>query len=154
MIQNNYLGKNSNYLCTVCAKHAENLMPSPQQKCKTSAEVEHEEENTKNYVSGNNETLDTQCSSQDIPKSNGEQLVDRLIDYLANSCCSGVPYEKWVTLISLIVNKIVNRKIYNDSNSVALLYKVANALQYLNFSDYLANCDKCVFSRRFIRYCF
>ena len=51
MIQNNYLGKNSNYLCTPCAKHAENLMPSPQKKCKTSAEVEHEEENTKNYVS-------------------------------------------------------------------------------------------------------
>ena len=34
----------------VCAKHAENLMPSPQQKLKTSAEVsdnEHEEENSK-----------------------------------------------------------------------------------------------------------
>ena len=89
--------KNSIYLCTARAKHAENLMPSPQQKCKTSAEVEHEEENTKNYVSGNNETLDTQCSSQDIPKSNGEQLVDRLIDDLANSDCNGVPYEKWAT---------------------------------------------------------
>ena len=34
MIQNNYLDKNSNYLCTACAKHAENLIPSPQQKCK------------------------------------------------------------------------------------------------------------------------
>ena len=89
--------KNSIYLCTARAKHAENLMPSPQQKCKTSAEVEHEEENTKNYVSGNNETLDTQCSSQDIPKSNGEQLVDRLIDDLANSDCNRVPYEKWAT---------------------------------------------------------
>ena len=142
MIQNNYLGKNSIYLCTACAKHAENLMPSPQQKCKTSAEVEHEEENTKNYVSSNNENFDVQCSSQDIPKSNGEQLVDRLIDYLANSDCSGVPYEKWVTLISLIANKIVNRKIYNDGNSIALLYK--DALQHLNFSDYLANRDKCV----------
>ena len=108
----------------------------------------------KNYVSSNNENFDVQCSSQDIPKSNGEQLVDRLIDYLANSDCSGVPYEKWVTLISLIANKIGNRKIYNDSNSVTLLYKDANALQYLNFSDYLANRDKYVFSRRFIRYCF
>ena len=80
MIQNNYLGKNSNYLCTACAKHAENLMPSLQRKCKTSAEVKYEEENTKNYVSSNNENFDVQCSSQDIPKSNGEQLVDRLID--------------------------------------------------------------------------
>ena len=53
MIQNNYLGKNSNYPCTACAKHAENLMSSPQQKRKTSAEVrdnEHEEENTKSDV--------------------------------------------------------------------------------------------------------
>ena len=65
-----------------------------------------------------------------------------MIDYLANSDCSGVPYEKWVTLISLIANKIVNRKIYNDGNSIALLYK--DALQHLNFSDYLANRDKCV----------
>ena len=63
-----------------------------------------------------------------------------MIDYLANSDCSGVPYEKWVTLISLIANKIVNRKIYG--NSIALLYK--DALQHLNFSDYLANRDKCV----------
>ena len=67
-----------------------------------------------------------------------------MIDYLANSDCNGVPYEKWATLISLIANKIVNKKIYNDGNSVALLYKDANALQHLNFSDYLANRDKCV----------
>ena len=147
MIQNNYLGKNSNYLCTACAKHAENLMLSPQQKCKTSAEVidnKHEEEKTKNFISSNNESFDSQCSSQDIPKSNGEQLFDGLINFLANSDCSGVLYEKWVTLISVIANKIVNKKIYSDSNSIALLYKDANALQQLNFSDYLANCDKCV----------
>ena len=67
-----------------------------------------------------------------------------MIDYFANSDCNGVPYEKWATLISLIANKIVNKKIYNDGNSVALLYKDANALQHLNFSDYLANRDKCV----------
>ena len=106
MIQNNYLGKNSNCLCTACTKYEENLMPSPQQKRKTSAEVqdnEHEEENTEYYISSNNENFDNQCSSQDIPKSYGEQLVDGLIDFLANSDCSGVPYEKWVTLISLIV---------------------------------------------------
>ena len=50
MIQNSYISKNSNCRCSVCAKHAENLMPSPQQKLKTSAEVsdnEHEEENSK-----------------------------------------------------------------------------------------------------------
>ena len=48
MIQNNYLGKNSNYLCTACAKYAENLMRSAQQKCKTSAEVsDNDHENTK-----------------------------------------------------------------------------------------------------------
>ena len=72
-------------------------MPSPQQKRKTSAEVqdnEHEEENTEYYISSNNENFDNQCSSQDIPKSNGDQLVDGLIDFLANSDCSGVPYEK------------------------------------------------------------
>ena len=147
MIQNNYLGKNSNYLCTACAKRAENLMLPPQQKRKTSAEVidnEDEEENTENYISSNSESFDNQCSSQDIPKSNGEQLVDGLIDFLANSDCSGVPYEKWATLISLIANKIVNKKIYSDGNSVALLCKDGNALQQLNFSDYLANRDKCV----------
>ena len=146
MIQNNYLGKNSNYLCTACAKHAENLMLSPQQKRKTSAEVianEDEEENTENY-SSNSESFDNQCSSQDIPKSNGEQLFDGLIDFLANSDCSGVPCEKWATLISLIANKIVNKKIYSDGNSVALLYKDGNVLQQLNFSDYLANRHKCV----------
>ena len=62
MIQNNYLGKNSNYLCTICTKHAENLMRFPQQKCKTSVEVsenEHEEENKNNYVSRKNEILIT-----------------------------------------------------------------------------------------------
>ena len=118
-------------------------MPSLEQKRKTSAEVS-EEENAKNYISSNNKSFDNQCSSQDIPKSNGEQLVDGLIDFLANSDCSGVPYEKWVALISLIANKIVNKKIYSDGNSVALLYKDANALQQLNFSDYLANRDKCV----------
>ena len=135
MIQNNYLDKNSNYLCTACAKHAENLMPSPQQKHKTSAEVSDKE----------HENFDNQCSSQDIPKSNGEQLVDRLIDFLANSDCSGVPYTNWVTLISLIANKIVNKKICSDSsNSIALSYKDAKALQQLNFSDYLASWDKCV----------
>ena len=97
MIQNNCLGKNSNYLRTARAKHAENLMLSPQQKHKTSAEVvdnEDEEKNTENYISGNSESFDNQCSSQDIPKSNSEQLVDGLIDFLANSDCSGVSYEK------------------------------------------------------------
>ena len=141
------MGKNSNYLCTACAKHAENLMLSPQQKHKTSGEVidnEDEEKNTENYISGNSESFDNQCSLQDILKSNGEQLVDGFIDFLVNSNCSGVLYEKWETLISLIANKIVNKKIYSDSNSVALLYKDANALQQLNFSDYLANRDKCV----------
>ena len=62
MIQNNYLGKISNYLCTICTKHAENLMRFPQQKCKTSVEVsenEHEEDNTNNYVSRKNEILIT-----------------------------------------------------------------------------------------------
>ena len=44
--------------------------------------------------------------------------------------------------MSLIVNKIVNKIIYSDGNSVTLLYKDANALQHSNFSDYLANCDK------------
>ena len=55
-----------------------------------------------------------------------------------------VPFEKCVTLMSLITNKIVNKIIYSDGNSVTLLYKDANALQHINFSDYLANCDKCV----------
>ena len=57
----------------------------PQQKHKTGAEVsdnKHEEENTKDYVGSNNENFHNQCSSQYIPKSNGKQLVDGLIDFL------------------------------------------------------------------------
>ena len=57
----------------------------PQQKHKTGAEVsdnKHEEENTKDYVGSNNGNFHNQCSSQYIPKSNGKQLVDGLIDFL------------------------------------------------------------------------
>ena len=35
-------------------------------------------------------------------------------------------------------------KLLKKGNGVALLYKDANALQKFNFSDYLANRDKCV----------
>ena len=44
----------------------------------------------------------------------------------------------------LTATKIVNKKIYGDGNSAALLYNDVNALHQLNVSDYLANKSKCV----------
>ena len=117
MIPNNYISKNSNCLCNVCAKHAENLMPSLQQKFKTGADVsdkEHEEENSKNYISSNKKNFDNQCSSQDILKSNVEQLVDGLIDFLANSDCSGVLYE-FLYDISFSANNIKSKMFFQTA---------------------------------------
>ena len=47
--------------------------------------------------------------------------MDWLTDFLANSDCSGVPYEKLATLISLIANKIVNENVIVNLNDNKLL---------------------------------
>ena len=96
-------GKNSNYLCTACAKYAENLMLSPQQKRKKSTEVnnnEHEEENTENYIIILEIIMKILITNVRPKIYLSHMLNNYLIDILANSDCSGVPYEKWATLTS------------------------------------------------------
>ena len=45
------------------------------------------------YIRSINENIDNKCLSQDIPGSHVQQLVDGLIDILANSDSNGVPFK-------------------------------------------------------------
>ena len=76
--------------------------------------------------------------------SNIEELFDLLITELKNSeLITNVPYSKWSKLVSLVLHKIINPKIYTEGKNITM-YKDPSILTKLDFSKYLKERDSCV----------
>ena len=129
------LGRKSNYLCTGCSEAVENILTNKNMLKMESKQISNED------IRNIDDIEETDIGmTEERPSLNQEteELVDFLINLLNDSNISArdVPYAKWAKLISLILHKIVNPKIYDEGKSISTMYKCPSILANLDFIEY------------------